>query len=119
MGTFNVEIEIGDPDGRRFERVEALVGSLALYTFLPSSLLDGLGVERQRTMTFVLADGSRIVRDFSYTWARLNGALGMTPVVFGDDDAFPLLGAVTLDNLGLGIDPVNEQLIAVETRLGL
>lgn len=119
MGMFNVEIEISSPDGQRFERVEALVDSGAIYSFMPSSLLDGLGVERQRTMTFVLADGSRIVRDFSYTWARLNGALGMTPVVFSDDDALPLLGAVTLENFGLGIDPVNKRLIAVESRLRL
>ena len=32
MGTFSVELEIGDPDGLRFETVEAMADSGATYT---------------------------------------------------------------------------------------
>ena len=117
MGTFNVEIEIGDPDCKRFERVDALAGSRAPYTFLPSSLLEGLGVKPHRTMTFVMSDGSRIERGFAQTWAKLNGVDGITPVIFGDEDAVPLLGRVTLGCLGLGIDEANERLVEVRARL--
>ena len=116
MGTFNVEIEIGDPDCKRFERVDALAGSRTPYTFLPSSLLEGLGVKPHRTMTF-MADGSRIERGFAQTWARLNGVDCITPVIFGDEDAVPLLGRVTLGCLGLGIDEANERLVEVIARL--
>ena len=35
MGVFNVEIGIGDPDGLRFESVEAMVDSGASYTMIP------------------------------------------------------------------------------------
>ena len=32
MGTFSVELEIGDPDGLRFETIEAMVESGVTYT---------------------------------------------------------------------------------------
>ena len=34
MGVFQVEIEIGDPNGMRFESVEAMVDSGASYTMI-------------------------------------------------------------------------------------
>ena len=118
MGTFNVQLEIGDPEGERYETVEAMVDSGAAYTFMPQSLLRKLGVQPYRRMAFVLADGTRIERDFGHTWIKLNGELGPSPIVFGDDDVTPLLGAVTLEIFALGIDPVNEQLIPVNPPMG-
>ena len=35
MGTFRVTIEIGDPAGRHYETVEALVDTGATYTTVP------------------------------------------------------------------------------------
>ena len=117
MGTFQVEMEIGDPQGRRYERVDALVDSGATYSTLPASFLTSLGVVPHSTRRFVMADGTRIERDFGQTWARLDGQEGVIPVIFGDDNALPLLGAVTLEIFGLGIDPVNSRLIPVDGLL--
>ena len=39
------------------------------------------------------------------------------PVVFWDDEALPLLGAVTLEIFSLGIDPVNGLLVPVDSFL--
>ena len=64
-----------------------------------------------------MSDGSRIERGFAQTWAKLNGVDGIAPVIFGDDDAVPLLGRVTLGGLGLGIDEANERLVEVIARL--
>lgn len=41
----------------------------------------------------------------------------VSPVVFWDEESLPLLGAVTLEILGLGIDPVNRRLIPVDALL--
>ena len=112
MGTFTVQFEIGDPDGETYETVEAMVDSGATYTFIPRSTLERLGVRPFRKMTFEMADGTRIERDFGQTWVSLDGERIISPVIFGDDDA-TLLGAVTLEIFGLGIDPVNLRLIPV------
>ena len=118
MGIFNVRIEVGDLDGRRFETVDAMVDSGAAYSFMPTSMLRRLDIRPHRKMTFVMADGSRIERDFGWTRVKIGGEIEMSPVVFADDDTTPLLGAVTLELFGMGVDPVNGRLISVPAMPG-
>ena len=113
MGTFQVEMGIGDPQGLRYEYVKALVDSGSTYNILPASMLRRLGVQVQRSGTFTLADGRSVQRDLGQTWVRLNGEAYITPVVFGNDDTQPLLGAVTLEIFLLAIDPVQMRLVPV------
>ena len=113
MGVFQVELEIGDPQGERYEKVDALVDSGATYTMLPSSLLQGLGVEPIEIRDFILADDRRIQRGFSVTNVKIDGREILSPVIFADDNSMPLLGAVTLEIFALGIDPVHSRLIDV------
>ena len=54
MGTFAVSIEVGDPEGRRYEQFEALVDTGASYTFLPASMLRSLGIKPHRTLPLSL-----------------------------------------------------------------
>ena len=114
MGTFRVEMGIGDPDGLRYEYVDTLVDSGSTYNILPASLLRRLDVQVRRSATFRLADDRRVQRELGQTWVRLNGEEYIAPVVFGDDEAQPLLGAVTLEIFQLSIDPVGRRLIPVE-----
>ena len=44
MGTFNITIEIGDPQGQRFEEIDALVDTGATMTAVPTFILRRLGV---------------------------------------------------------------------------
>ena len=113
MGVFRVSIEVGDPNGERFEPVEALLDTGASYTTAPASLLRRLGVETQERRPFLLADARTIERDIGQTWLRIDGRRLMTIVVFGDEGAACLLGAVTLEEFGLGVDPIGRKLIAV------
>lgn len=117
MGTFSVQLQVGDPTGSRIETVEAKVDSGAAYTALPASLLDRLGVVPHATRHFVLADGNRVGRSLGKTWLRLGGNEDVSPVVFWDEDSMPLLGAVTLEIFSLGIDPVNRRLVPVDALM--
>ena len=117
MGIFYVDAEIGDPQGERYETVRALVDTGAAYTILPASLLDRLGVEPHDTRNFQFADGGIITRGFGQTWIRLNEVEEISPVVFWDEGTTPLLGAVTLEIFGLGIDPENRRLIPVPNMI--
>jgi clan AA aspartic protease len=113
LGVFAVPVEIGDPRGERFERVEALVDSGASYTAMPASALRALGVVPDETRLFVLADGRQVEREIGETRLRIDGRTKTTTVVFADEDARPLLGAVTLEEFGLGIDPTGRKLVAM------
>lgn len=117
MGTFSVELQIGDPAGTTFETIEALVDTEASYTTLPSSVLRRLGVEPDERASFDLADGRTVEYGIGETKVRINGRQRTTMVVFGDEDSQPLLGAVTLEQFGLGVDPLRRQLVPVPRLL--
>jgi predicted aspartyl protease len=52
---------------------------------------------------------------YSIAWVRvrIDGRTQPTIVIFGDPGTEPLLGVVTLEEFGLGVDPVNRWLIPV------
>ncbi|MCH7800811.1 MAG: aspartyl protease family protein [Chloroflexi bacterium] len=117
MGTFTVTVEIGDPQGQRFEEVEALVDTGATYTSLPATLLRRLGVSPRSERWFVLADDRRIQRSLGETSMRLGGEWHPVLVVFGDDDEPVALGRLILEVFGLEPDSANERLVPVDGLL--
>ena len=113
MGTFKVNMGIGDPQGREYEPVETLMDTGATYTTIPGSLLRRLGVGADRQVEFELVDGSVIERDVGQTWVQINGDTAIVPVVFADEGSAPLLGAVTLEIFLLTVDPIRQRLVPV------
>ena len=124
MGTFKVHIDVSESRRGRSERVVALVDTGATYTMLPDSLLRGLGVSPITRVSFTLADGRRVERDVGEAYLRIGELAFHSPVVFGNDEADALLGAVTLQIFGFGVDPLHERLAPLEgmypslTRVG-
>ena len=83
---------------------------------LPDGLLRGLGIEVIESVSFKLAD-ERVVEVVEYEVGearlRLDGRERTTLIVFGPDDAAPLLGATSLELFNLGVDPVGQSLVPV------
>jgi len=113
MGTFNVTLEIADRFREQYVALNALVDTGATYTALPESLLDGLGIERQETRRFRIADNRAVEYEMGETRIRLEGNEFTAPVIFAPDEAMPLAGMTTLEILGLGVDPVEQKLVPV------
>ncbi len=59
-----------------------------------------------------------IQRDMSECHIAIAGEDGHTPVILGEPGDDALLGAVTLENLGLALDPFKRTLQAMKLRLG-
>ena len=117
MGQFTVTFEIGDIFGRDYDTVEALVDTGASNSVFPASLLRRLGVEVTDHSQFRMADGRLVEFDMGTVRVRLDGREKFSEVVFGDDDMRPLLGAITLEEFHLGVDPVAKRLIRTEGML--
>ena len=113
MGTFFVEVEVGDAEGRRYDRLEALVDTGATYTSVSRPLLESLGVVPHARAVFVLADGSQMEREIGHAWLRIGDRTVITLVVFADPGSPALLGAYALEGLRLAPDPVGRRLIPV------
>ncbi len=114
MSTFSVELEVGDPQGERWEKVSVPVDTGSAYTVVPRILLERLGVKLLRRARFRLADGRTFDQEIGQTWVRFNGIGAIRIVAFGDEGDEPLLGADTLQGLLLVIDPVGERLVPVD-----
>ena len=117
MATFRVTIEIGPMDQSRFEQIEALVDTGATYTVVPRDVLERLGITPQFRRRFRLADGRVVELDMAVVAIRLEGQTLPTICVFGEEGMDALLGAVTLEEFGLGVDPVNQRLVPIELLL--
>ena len=117
MGLTFVEATVTGPSDKS-RTVELLVDSGASYSLLPQDVWQDLGLEPQESLTFTLADGTKIDRDASECKIRLNGKERHTPVILGQADDEPLLGVITLENLGLVLDPFKRTLHAMKLRLG-
>ena len=118
MGTFSVAVQVGNLEGPVFIDLEALVDTGATYTVLPEDLLGQLAIKPVGQRSFELADDRVQQYSIGYARLRLNGTETITQVVFGANRSSSLLGAVTLEQLGLAVDPVHQRLIQVNALLG-
>ena len=107
MSVFSVPIEIADCNGGEFEWIDAIVDTGAAYTMLPSPMLAGLGIIPEQTRTFSLADGARRRFDIAEARVRYDDLTVTTIVAFNKEGSEPLLGAYTLEGLGMAVDPLS------------
>ena len=97
--------------------VRFLVDSGAIYSLLPEKDWKEIGLKPKRSMTFTLADGTQVKRAVSECHVSLLQGDGHTPVILGEPGDEPLLGAVTLEILGLVLDPFKRTLNVMQGML--
>ena len=116
MGLVFVDAEV-QGRARRRRPVRFLVDSGASYSVLPRRVWRAIGLEPKRTMVFTLADGTELRRKVSECLVRLEGQEGHTPVVLGEGADEALLGVVTLETLGLVLNPFDRTLRPMRAML--
>jgi len=102
---------------RRPLAVRFLVDTGAVYTVLPENVWRALRLKGARVAEFTLADGTTIRRDVSECRVQVEGHIATSPVVLGGPDDAPLLGAVTLETLGLMVNPLTRELLPMRLML--
>lgn len=117
MGTFTIPIQIGNLAGAQFIDVTALVDTGTTYASLPESILARLGVDQAGYRRFELADNRIVEYPIGYARVRVDGNETVAQVVFAPEDTSPLIGATTLENLSLAVNPVHQRLIPVPALL--
>ena len=116
MGITYVEAEAIGPTGKR-ESVRLLVDSGATYSLLPEDVWRAIELTPQREMSFILADGTSVERQVSECLMFLVEGEGHTPVILGEPGDEGLLGVVTLEILGLVLNPFNRTLQPLRAML--
>lgn len=111
MGLTVLEIEIGNPAHPDVtEEIELLIDSGALYSVVPTPILERLGIKPLAKQEFRLANGTRVVRRKGIALFRYGERVGGADVIFGEKADYSLLGTSTLEALGLALDPLKREL---------
>lgn len=112
MGQFFARLTVAHPaDPNRAAEVELLVDTGATLSWVPKEALDQIGAPRIGRRSFLVADGRTIERDTAAVILRFNGTSGAVTVVAAEPQDGRLLGATSLETLGLGVDPVVLRLV--------
>ena len=111
MGLTVLKVEVGNPaKPTRTVEVEFLLDSGLIYSVVPERILKRLGITPLATEEFRLADGTTIQRKKGIALFRYGERAGGADVIFGQRDDSTLLGAFTLEALGLSLDPLRREL---------
>lgn len=119
MGLTHLKATIANPaNPRRMARLTFLIDSGAIYSVVPGNTLRRLGIKAHSTCTFTHAYGTEIKRRIGDTLFLIYGKKGSSPIIFGKKGDSALLGSVSLEALGLMLDPIQRVLRPLPMSLG-
>jgi len=112
-----VRLGIYNPSApERVVELEGIVDTGAIYSVIPRSVLEELGVrpiERRRFRAF----GGYVERDIGEVGVELMGRKRTVTVIFGEAGDIAVLGITALEAFGLELDPVRGTLREAELLL--
>ena len=115
MGTFHVGARIENLVDRSkgASLPKLLVDTGSEYTWVPEPVLQKLDIAREKKdLEFVMANGQRITRSVGFAIVRVDKSFTVDEVVFAEKGDLLLLGARTLEGLGLTVDSRKKKLVA-------
>lgn len=110
MGITFLKLKVIHPEHpKKSQTCEFLADSGAVYSVVLQSILKKLGITPTSFREFILANGEVIKKPAGNAYFEHEDQVGAAPVICGDEDVF-LLGATTLEALGLILDRIRRQL---------
>jgi predicted aspartyl protease len=118
---FQVLVRVSNPSdlSRAFEE-KFWVDTGALYSCVPQTRLEQIGIRPLRTRELILADGRRdrrLLGEAVLTIPQLDESL-TCPLVFAPEGSLYLLGATALEIFGVQADPTTQQLKPIAAVIG-
>jgi len=111
MGLTTVTLEITNPEDKtKTIKSDFLVDSGSFYTVLPKRMVERLGLKPNYEQDFSLADGTKIKRPIGSAYITFEGRKTASPVILGKDKDIALMGVLSLEALGLILNPFERKL---------
>jgi clan AA aspartic protease len=111
MGLIHVTTTLRARENSRKRFVaDFLVDTGATDSLVPAKELKRVGIKRRGRMACELADGKTVEYDFGLAEMEFMGEITSGRVIFGPDDAEPLLGVTALESVGILVDPASRVL---------
>ncbi len=111
MGMTDVKLIVKNPKNPKIQVEDTfLVDSGAGFTVLPSKIVEKLNLKPIYEKEFSLADGTTVKRKVGSALIEYKGLEVPAMVVLGKANDSKLLGVITLENMGLVLDPFQRKL---------
>jgi clan AA aspartic protease len=111
MGITHVTVTVRNPaePAKTWEGL-FLVDTGAVDSLIPSKHLREIGLVPKAKRTYESVDGSEVKLDITAGELEFMGDIVGSTLIFGDDDAEPILGVTALESVGIEIDPRSQRL---------
>jgi predicted aspartyl protease len=120
LATFTVKVKVWNPaDPSRSADLEAWADTGAAYSWISRARLEPLGVQKVRRLQFRTIEGHTVERDLAAVFLSADGYTGGDNVVVAEAGDMEVLGAHSLESLGLAVDPLHKKLVPLVVALGL
>jgi len=107
MGIFSAKLRVWNPaSSTPAEEIEVMVDTGASYSWILRTRLELLGVRAVRKMQF-----RTIERELAPVFVATDGFTGGDNVVMAEPGDMEVMGAHTLESLGITVDPVAKKLV--------
>ena len=111
MGQIHVAVTVRNLlDRERCWEGTFLVDTGATDSLVPRRRLEEIGIQPRGSRTYRLADGSQTTFDTAFAELEFMDSSAPMRVIFGDDDAEPLLGVMAMESAGIIVDPEGGEL---------
>jgi predicted aspartyl protease len=91
----------------------------AAYSWISRSTLEMLDIASVRRMQFRTIEGKVLERELAPVFLAIDGYIGGDNIVMAESGEMQVLGAHSLEALGLTVDPVQKKLLPQTSALAL
>jgi len=112
MGTFSVKMRVWNPaQTGGVEEYDAFVDTGAAFSWISRARLQRLGVVPSRKMSFRTIEGRLLERDMATVYVSTDQYSVPDVVVMAEEGEMEVMGAHTIEGLGMAADPVQKKLV--------
>ena len=117
MGLTHIAVKVRNRDSNETFSANFLVDTGATDSMVPACELKRIGIEPIGKKTYEVATGELQQFDVAYAEISFLDETLTSRVIFGPDNAEPILGVIALESMGVIVDPVNHTLKKVGLSL--
>ena len=111
MGVTHVTVAVRNPaDPQRVWEGLFLVDTGSVDCLVPAKHLHKIGLKPKGERRYELADGSELRLEVTSADLEFMGDFVGATVIYGPDDAEPILGVTALESVGIEVDPRSQKL---------
>ena len=120
MGMFTAKLRVWNPTHPdQVGEFELWVDTAAAYSWISRERLEALGIQPTGRREFRTIEGRILERNMAAVFVAADGRIGGDTVAMAEPGDMEVMGAFTLESLGLSPDLIQKKLVPIKVSLAL